>query len=293
MTYLLLAIICSTCLLVVFKLIERHNLEKLPVIIVNYFTAAAIGAITTPGKISFGYFTAQSWFPLALMLGAFFIIVFYSVALSTQISGISVTSVAFKLSLVIPVTAAWLLYGDEFGILKIAGILLAIAAIFLTSRNGADTKPNAKGIAMFLPAFVFIGSGICDSAFNYIQHEHLAEDSYSSFLIILFLTAGTAGALLFTCLLIAGKTSIKLKTILAGAILGIPNYGSAYFMILALEYSGVQASALWTMNNIGIILLSTVTAAVFFNEKLSKPVVAGICFALISIALIAVSSLSF
>jgi len=292
MLYLLLAIICSTCLLVVFKLIERNGIEKLPVIIVNYFTAAAIGAITTPGKISFGYFISQPWFPLALMLGAFFIIVFYSVALSTQLNGISVTSVAFKLSLVIPVTAAWLLYGDEFGILKIAGIVLAIAAIFLTSKN-EESSTKVKGIAMFLPAFVFIGSGICDSVFNFIQHKYLAEDSFSNFLVILFLTAGITGSLLFIYGLIMKKNSIKPKAIFAGIILGIPNYGSAYFMILSLEYSGVEASTLWTMNNIGIILLSTVTAAVFFNEKLSKPVIAGICIALVSIALISLSSLSF
>lgn len=293
MIYLLLAIICSTCLLVVFKIIERNNIEKLPVIIVNYFSAAAIGALTTPGKISFEYFAAQSWFPLALMLGAFFIIVFYSVALSTQINGISVTSVAFKLSLVIPVAAAWLLYGDEFGALKITGIILAIAAIFLTSKKQTTSASKAKGIAMFLPAFVFIGSGICDSVFNYIQHHHLSEENFSSFLIILFLTAAITGMTLFIYGIISKKSSINLKAVPAGIILGIPNYGSAYFMILALEHSGIQASALWTLNNIGIILLSTATAAIFFNEKLSKPVIAGICLALVSIALIAVSSLSF
>ena len=41
-------------------------------------------------------------------------------------------------------------------------------------------------------------------------------------------------------------------------------------MILALENSGLEPSALWPLNNIGSILLSTVAAAVFFDERLSK-----------------------
>lgn len=292
MLFLLLAVVCSTGLLVMFKLIERNNLEKLPVIVVNYFTAAAIGAINTPGKISFGYFLSQSWFPIAVMLGIFFITVFYSVALSTQLNGISITSVAFKLSLVIPVAAAWLLYGDEFGFLKIAGIFLALVAIFLTSKTDGEATHHTTGLARFLPAFVFIGSGMCDSVFNYIQYKYLAEDSYSSFLVILFLTAGIFGMLMFIYHLAKKKSVFQPKTILLGILLGIPNYGSAYFMILALEYSGVQASALWPLNNIGIILLSTAIAAMLFGEKLNSQGIIGMVIAIFSILLIGLSSYS-
>lgn len=289
MLYLLLAILCSTCLLLIFKLLQRNNIEKLPVIIVNYFTAAAIGAIVTPGKISFGYFAAQSWFPLAVLLGFFFITVFYMVALSTQVSGIAVTSVAFKISLVIPVAAAYFLYHDKFGWLKVAGIVSALIAIVLTSRSEGSSASGAKGLGLFLPAIVFIGSGICDTMFNYIQNRHLQESDFSSFLIILFLTAGAAGSLLVLLRIITKKEKIQPKAMLSGLVLGIPNYGSAYFMILALEYSGIEPSALWPLNNIGIILLSTLIAAFFFNEKIGKYGLAGIVMAVASIMLIAAS----
>jgi len=289
--YLLLAIICSTCLLVIFKLVQRNNLEKLPVIITNYFTAAAIGAIITPGKISPGYFISQSWFPLAIMLGVLFIVVFYSVALSTALNGVAVTSVAFKLSLVIPVTAAWMLYGDKFSYMKITGIILSLAAIILTSTGEVNNSFGVKRWALVLPAFVFIGSGICDSVFNYIQNRHLDDGSISSFLTILFLTAGVAGAILLAFIIIRRKKMIQWAAVLAGFILGIPNYFSAYFMMMALEHSGFEPSALWPLNNIGTILASTATAAVFFNERMNKRGITGIILAVISILLIGFSSL--
>ncbi|HXH18349.1 MAG TPA: hypothetical protein VNJ07_04625 [Chitinophagales bacterium] len=289
MFFLLLAIMCSTCLLLIFKYIQRQKLSKLQVIIVNYFTAAAIGALTTPGKISFSYFLSQAWFPLTILLGIIFISVFYSVALSTQLNGVAITSVAFKLSLVIPVAAAYFLYGDKFGFMKIAGILLALAAILLTSMGESDNSKKAGGWAALLPLVVFIGSGITDAFFNFMQKRYLSQQDFSSFLGILFFTAGTAGTVAFLFSWLKKQSVFQPKAAGAGVLLGIPNYGSAYFLILALEHSGMEPSALWPLNNIGIILLSTASAAVIFRERIGRHGAAGIITAITAIALIAFS----
>ncbi|MDZ4846136.1 MAG: hypothetical protein SH857_11365 [Chitinophagales bacterium] len=286
MFYLLLAILCSTCLLLVLKYTGRHGIDTLPVLVVNYIVCCTIGTLNSPEPVSLAHLAEKNWLLPALLLGIVFITVFYMVAVSTQQIGVAITAVAFKLSVVIPVVAAYFLYGDSFSLLKITGIALALAAIFLTSKEDAATIARPKGFLALLPALVFLGSGISDSAFNYLQTTYLAASELNFFLVTLF---GTAGVIGFTALTIGSIRKRKLpqaKAIIGGIALGIPNYGSAYFMLLALEHAGVESSALWTINNIGIILLSTAVAAFLFHERINRYGMAGIVLAIFSIVLI-------
>lgn len=291
MIYLLLAIVCSTCLLVVLKYTERHGIATLPVLVVNYAVCCTIGTLLSPEPVSLAAFAEKTWMLPALLLGIVFISVFYMVAVSTQKIGVAVTAVAFKLSVVIPVVAAYFLYNDSFTFMKLAGIALAVAAIFLTSKGEKMDVSRPQGFLALLPPLVFLGSGISDSAFNYIKTTYLTASELDFFLVSLF---GTAGVIGFSALAFASIRKRKLpqaKAILAGIVLGVPNYGSAYFMLLALEHSGVESSALWPLNNIGIILLSTATAALLFHERINRFGMAGILLAIISIVLISAAAM--
>lgn len=288
MLYLLLAIFCSVCLLLVLKYTERHGISTLPVLVVNYAVCCVIGSLFSPEPVSLAAFTEKNWMLPSLLLGIVFISVFYMVAVSTQKIGVAVTAVAFKLSVVIPVGAAYFLYGDRFSPLKITGIALAIAAIFLTSKEESNTL-RPKGMLALLPPLVFLGSGISDAAFNFIQTKYLAASELNFFLVSLFGTAGTIGFLLLLCSCIFKQKFPQAKAVLWGIALGVPNYGSAYFMLLALEHSGVDGSALWTLNNIGIIVLSAFAALLLFNERINRYGIAGIFIAILSILLISVS----
>ena len=62
------------------------------------------------------------------MLGVLFIVIFNLMARTSQQLGVSVASVATKMSLVIPVLAGLLLYGEELNFLKVAGIATALVA---------------------------------------------------------------------------------------------------------------------------------------------------------------------
>ncbi len=286
MIYLLLAIFCSTCLLLVFKIIQGKNIDKLPVIVVNYGMCCVLGVLTSPVSISISEIMAKEWFPMSIMLGTLFITVFYMVAVSTQLNGVAVTAVAFKLSVVIPVAAAFYLYNDQVTAMKLAGIFTATAAIVLTSYDGKESDLAKKKSAVLLPGIVFVGSGISDAFFNYIQAGYLADEDYSIFLMTLFFTSGIIGLAILLYNVNQKKMRMNTGAWVAGALLGIPNFGSAYFMILALEKSGIESSALWPLNNIGIILVSTLIAAMFFKERLNKFGIAGILAAVISILML-------
>jgi uncharacterized membrane protein len=69
--------------------------------------------------------------------------------------------------------------------------------------------------------------------------------------------------------------------------LGIFNYFSIYFLLRALQNDFINSSSIFTINNVAIVLLSTIFGILFFKETLSKKNWFGIGLAVISIILVA------
>lgn len=74
---------------------------------------------------------------------------------------------------------------------------------------------------------------------------------------------------------------------MAGIVLGIPNYYSIFFLIKALQNKNFESSELFTFNNVGVVILSTVVGVVLFKERLSKKNLIGVALAIIGIVLVA------
>ena len=113
MIYLILSIIFSTSLVLIFKLFERFNINNFQAIVFNYITAAFICYFTHTEPININSITSEGWLPYSIMIGLMFISLFNLIAYSVQNVGISVTSVANKISLCIPVIFAFIYYGDS------------------------------------------------------------------------------------------------------------------------------------------------------------------------------------
>ena len=105
MTALLLSILSSTLIFVVFKLFSRFKVNTLQAIVVNYFVACGTGLLLYDGEIVLQKIPEYPWFLYALALGSLFIGIFNLMAWTTQRSGLSVVSVATKMSVVVPVAS--------------------------------------------------------------------------------------------------------------------------------------------------------------------------------------------
>ena len=117
----------------IFKLFAHYNINTLQAIVVNYFIAFATGILTYTGETTVTEAIGSKWFYGALALGFVFISVFNLMAITTQKSGLSVVSVATKMSVIIPITFGILYYNESAAFLKIAGIALALVAVYLAS----------------------------------------------------------------------------------------------------------------------------------------------------------------
>ena len=290
MIYLLLSVLSSTIIFVVFRLYKKFGVNTLQAIIVNYFIACTVGFFGYIDGSDFSHVPQENWFPGALMLGFLFITVFNLAAITTQKSGLSVVAVATKMSVAIPVLSGIFLYNEGTGILKIIGIILALAAVYLTSiktREGISIKSKN----LIFPLLVFLGSGIIDTSLKYLETTYVSETDVGLFSSTIFATAGTIGIVILILQGFMGKLKISFKNILGGIALGIPNYYSIYFLVMALRSKGFDSSTIFTMNHVAIVTFSTLVGIMLFREKLLPKNWIGLGLAILSIILVANSAI--
>ncbi len=288
MIYLLLSILSSSVIFVIFKLFQKYGVNTLQAIIINYFFACMVGFFGYIKNTDVTLIPSKLWFPGTLILGALFISVFNLAAITTQKSGLSVVSVATKMSVAIPVFFGILLYNESTGFLKVTGILLALVAVYLTSiKSTAGIKIKKENL--IFPLLVFLGSGIIDTTIKYLETTYVSETEVALFSTSIFAIAGMIGIVILMGQAAVGKLRITGKNILGGVILGVPNYFSIYFLVLALRTEGFESSTVFTINNVAIVLFSTILGILLFKEHLIKKNWIGILLAIISILLVATS----
>lgn len=290
MIYLLLSVFSSTIIFIVFRLYKKFNVNTLQAIIVNYFIACTVGYFGYIEHESLARIPSESWFPGALMLGALFITVFNLAAITTQKSGLSVVAVATKMSVAIPVFFGIILYNESTGILKTLGILLAFVAVYLTSIKSKEGI-SIKAKNFIFPFLVFIGSGIIDTSLKYLETSYVSKTDVGLFSSTIFATAGTIGIIIIVGQAILGKLKIQFKNIVGGIALGVPNYFSIYFLVMALRSNGFDSSTIFTINHVSIVALSTILGIILFKEKLIQKNWIGLFLAILSIILVANSAL--
>ena len=285
MIYLLLSILSSSVIFVVFKLYNRFKINTLQAIIFNYFFAFSAGILIDQRPLDLERIPGQPWFLGTVILGFMFISVFYLAALTTQRSGLSVVSVATKMSVAIPVLFGIFLYDEGTGLIKILGIVLALIAVYLSSIKKKEGIMIRKRNLIF-PLLVFFGSGIIDTSLKYLETTYVAGDDVALFSSTIFAIAGIIGITILIFQAFQGKLHLRFRNLLGGIALGIPNFGSIYFLVLALRTPGVESSIIFPLNNVAIVMISTLLGILLFEEKMLKKNWIGIAVAVLSIILI-------
>lgn len=279
MIALVLTTLLTVILFLCFKEFSKRAINTHQAITFNYLTASILAILLYNNPISINKIITADWIYPTITLGVFFVIMFNVMATTTQKLGISIASMASKISLIIPVSAALLFQKNiDFSFTNGLGILMALIAVYLTFK-----KKKKLSYPITIAFFLFFGAGILDMILNYIQENYLKDsDDFSNFIVVVFFVAFLAGLLK----IIYSKHKIQLKNIIAGITLGIPNYLSIYFVLEALDQLG--GIIVFPVLNIGVVLLSSILSFIIYKEHLSKLNWLGITLASISIILILV-----
>jgi drug/metabolite transporter (DMT)-like permease len=284
--YLLLSVLFSTGLFVIFKYFGIYKIDVLKAIFVNYLVAFSMGFLLSERKIPLQEIYLEPWFLGALFLGALFVSIFFVMAMTAQKNGVSVASIAGKMSVVVPVFFGIILYNESVTFLKILGIVIALVAVYLSSVK--EEKTAKKGTLLF-PILLFLGSGIIDTTLKYVQTNYVADEDISIFSGSLFGIAAIFGFVILVIKTLKKRTPFGLKNIVAGIVLGVPNYFSILFLIKALQNKNFESSTLFTINNVAIVIVSTLVGLVLFKEKFSLKNKIGVALALLGIVLVTIA----
>lgn len=287
MLELFYSIISSSFLFVLFKNFQLKKINTFQAIVVNYFTAALVGISLSAVEFNYENTIGSDWFFGAILLGVLFISIFNLMAKTAQINGLSVASVASKMSVIIPVIFGVYVYKEEANFIKVIAILLALLAVYLASvknENNIDLKKHLS-----YPILLFLGSGVIDTSIKFIETTYVPENGIPLFSATIFLIAGSIGIILSITFKKTFGFKNDIRTVIAGIILGIVNYSSIYFLLKALNNENLESSSIFTINNVAIVMITSLIGLLFYKESLSKRNWLGISLAIISIILISAS----
>lgn len=285
MTLLILCVIVNAFIGVIFKYFDRYNVDTFTAIVVNYWVCVITGSIVLGEfPVSTSLLTAP-WLPYAILLSAAFIGTFTLMALTVQGFGIVVATIFQRMSLLAPTLLGIYLYQEGAGLSKLAGIVMAIASIFVITRSDTEPTTNPVFRRWVYPIMVLLGSCIIDFVLYYVNKHQILDSGDIRFVITLFFCAGVIGTLILLYQVLTGHTKMTKKTLLAGIGLGIPNFFSIYLLVQVLA-QGMAGSVVFPINNVGILAVSAVLGIIFFGEKLGLTKAGGLLMAIAAIVLI-------
>lgn len=211
---------------------------------------------------------------------------FLVLAKSIQKVGIVKTDAAQRLSLFIPILAAWLLFGESFSVLKVSALIIAFPALHCILNKPSQDK-NSQWI---YPAIVLLGFGAIDILFKQVAlHTTLP---YTTSLFIVFAISLTIMVGVIVYQIGFQKQKLVFKNILFGITVGLFNFGNILFYLKAHQEFAQNPSTVFAGMNMGVIVLGSLVGVLAFREKLSKLNYIGLVAAIAAIVLIVISQQS-
>ncbi|MBD2755634.1 EamA/RhaT family transporter [Spirosoma validum] len=298
MLFLALSILLSVLLLLNFRVFPRYEINTFQAIVFNYPVCFLTGLFLLPAGQSFTIDFSQTWTWLAFGLGVGFILTFLLSGASTQRMGITATSLANNLSLVIPVCFSLFIFrtgGKVFDTLNYLGLVLAVIAVGLSTyknepaESASSARPTTRrlGANVLLPIGVFLFYGATNTMINYMNLHYIpSADKTIQVTLTMVIGAIVAGLVMLVIRLVQNKETFQPRSLIGAVTLGIPNFLSFYTLVMALSAFEGNGAFVYPLYNIGVILLAALLAALFFREQLSTANKIGLGLAVLAIGLI-------
>ncbi|WP_369941235.1 EamA/RhaT family transporter [Xanthomonas medicagonis] len=285
MAFVLLSVVCSVLVSALLKLAPRRRLDLAQVVTWNYLAAVLLcAALLQPPLDSLR--SAQAPWPallgLAVLLPTLFLVLGHAVALA----GIVRTDAAQRLSLLLSLAAAFVLFGERANGAKLAGLALGLLAIAgIVHRPGTAAAGTARATPWLL--LVWVGFALIDVLLKRIAQ---AGTPFAASLLVAF-------AIAFVLLLavqlwrhLRGRAPLAWRNLGAGLLLGALNFGNIAFYVRAHQALPDSPAVVFAAMNLGVIVLGALLGVLAFGEKTSVWNRAGLVLALGAIGLIAVGA---
>ena len=288
MINLIITITTFSAMVMLFKYFDKIGVNNFTAITFNYFTAGILALFSYRVENSIIELKSNINLNLlicSLIVGVLFIMTFNLYAFTAQKIGITLSTIANKMSMIIPILIGLILFKEEVTLIKVIGIFLAIGAIIFSSKEDKKSKKLSQ-VNMLILSLLFIGQGLADGILNWAQKNILNSENMNLFFTLTFLSAGLAGGLYIFYKIKTSNFKMNKKSILWGITLGIPNYLTLLYFIKSLKNDLFSSYQVFPIVNIGVIVLCTILSVILFKEKVSFYKWIGVGFGILAISLI-------
>jgi len=275
MMYLTIAVLCSVAVSVLLKILRQKEVDIRQTIVAGYPVAFLLTWFLLKPDVSAVRTLGDAWgiiIALAVLLPAVFIVLGRAI----EAVGMVATDAAQRLSLIIPIVAAFLLFGELLTGTRVLGLVLGFLAlgalIYRPQQEQADISKDAKRTPLWLFG-VWAGYGVIDILFKQVAKQGAA------FPLTLFVSFGLAGLLLLIYLLIT-RVRWQGNALVAGLLLGALNMGNIYAYVRAHQVLSESPSIVFTGMNVGVIAVATLIGVGAFKETLNRMNVIGLLLAI-------------
>lgn len=284
MIFVSLSVLCSVLVSVLLKLARRLDIDVAQAIAWNYVVASVLTALVLQPSLASLRQPGTPW--LALFgLAALLPTIFLALGASVRHAGIVRSEVAQRLSLLLSLLAAFVLFGEQVTAFKLAGIamgLLALLAMIWRSDAAAfasDAVPDWR-----YPLLVFVGFALIDILFKRVA---MAGVPLGALLQAMFALALPLAFALPLWKHLQGKIRFNRRSAIGGIALGAANFGNILFYLRGHRALPMHPALVFASMNIGVVALGALVGLLLFRERLSRLNLAGVLLALLAIAVIA------
>lgn len=277
MLYLLLAIASSTLVSTAMRLSEKHIKNNMAMFIANYGICLLLARLFMGGT---PLLSSESGMTMAIMQGIFsgflYLASLYLMERNMHHNGIVLTSAFSKLGVLVPTLMAIIIFRERPEIMQLLGMAVALCAIGLIYFEKDAFSQGSKKLLLLATLFV---SGMTDSMANIYDKTGSAAFKEHYLFFTFF------AALIFAVLMnLKSRRPITMKEVGFGILIGIPNYFSARFLLLAL--GSVPAVIAYPVYSVATIVAISLVGVLFFKESVSNKKKAALALVMVALVLL-------
>jgi len=272
MMYLIIAVLCSVAVSVLLKILRQKNIDIRQTIVAGYPVAFLLTWVLLKPDVSAIHALDSAW-GIIIALGVLLPAVFIILGRAIEAVGMVATDASQRLSLIIPIVAAFLLFGEVLTGTRILGLALGFLALgaLVYRPQHSNINRQAKHTPLWLFG-VWAGYGIIDILFKQVAKQGAA------FPLTLLVSFGVAGVLLLIYLLVT-RVRWQKQALMTGLLLGALNMGNIYAYVRAHQVLHDSPSIVFTGMNVGVIAVATLIGVGVFKEQLNRINIIGLVLA--------------
>lgn len=263
------AALCSVLVSILLKVCKGKGFDAFQMIAWNYATASILCFFWFKPDLIAISLTKTPWWLIGV-LGVVLPTVFLLLTKSLETAGIVKTEIAQRLSVVLSLCAAYILFHEQFNTLKMVGVGLGFIAVLLILFSGKGTGSSSKGgkASLYLIC-VWVGYALVDILLKYTTSLGL---QFAVSLNLMFIFA----FIISMAYLCVRKTKWNKNNILAGLSLGVLNFANIALYVKAHMLLKDSPAIVFAGMNILVVVFGVVAGLMIFKEKLNRYSIIGI-----------------